>query len=164
MTQEFHSLTAFAVKLLTLEVAVQRELHVGLKHAAQLVEHTAKEEIGHYQPAVGPFDAWPELADETKAQRERMGFSPNDPLLRTGELRDSISHQVHGLEAAVGSTSDIALYQELGTSRGIPPRPFLGPALIRNEHQIMKILGHAVVRGIAGGHALAQLGYEERKV
>ena len=38
------------------------------------------------------------------------GFTPDDPLLRTGQLRDSISHQVQGLDAVVGSTSEVMVY------------------------------------------------------
>ena len=42
-------------------------------------------------------------------------------------MRDSITHELEPAELAVvvGSTEKTALYQEMGTSRGIPPRPFL---------------------------------------
>lgn len=163
MTQEFHSLTAFAARLLVMEVAVQKELRVGLKEAAQHVETQAKGELGTYQPAVGPFSAWQELAESTKEDRVRKGFTENDPLLRSGELRESISHEVHGLEAEIGTPREEGEYLELGTSK-MPPRPFLGPALIHSEKAIHKILGHAVVRGMVGGHAIAQIGYEGREV
>lgn len=45
------------------------------------------------------------------------------PWLRTGELRDSIGHQSDTSVLIVGSTSQVAVDQELGT-RFIPPRPF----------------------------------------
>ncbi len=55
------------------------------------------------------------------------GFPANNPLLRSGELRDSITMRSDGNGAIIGSPLDIALYQENGTEH-IPPRPFLGPA------------------------------------
>jgi phage gpG-like protein len=157
--KEFDSLTAFAAHLLALDAAEMVALHYGLKEVAHGIEKAAKEEIGHYQPAVGPFPAWAELADSTKADRMRQGFSENDPLLRTGELRDSISSEVVGLEAVVGSDSDVMVWQELGT-KTIPPRPVLGPAAISNEDRIKEILGRVAARGLLGGTSLpAGLGY-----
>jgi phage gpG-like protein len=158
--REFDSFGAFALHLLEREVATVVALHADLKMVAHKIEETAKEEIGHYQPEVGPFPAWAPLAESTVADRVAQGYSPDEPLLRTGDLRDSISSEVEGLEAAIGSTSDVALYQELGTSR-IPPRPLLGPAAIRNERLMLTSLGAVMVNGIAGAKLLPEaLGYE----
>lgn len=73
----------------------------------------------------------------------------------TGDLRDSIEHTVLGDEAHVGSNSEIAEYQELGTAH-IPPRSFLGSALVQTTDEVVKIIGEGVVgaltgREIAGG-------------
>ena len=147
--REFASLGSFAAYLLERDVAVAVALEEGLKKAAEHVEKVAKDEFGEYQPAVGGFPAWAELADSTKAQRVALGYSENDPLLRSGELRDSIGHEVAGLEAVVGSTDDVMVYQELGTET-IPPRPVLGPAAIRSEAVIQRMIGEAAVLGILG--------------
>ncbi|MBB3258223.1 HK97 gp10 family phage protein [Paraburkholderia bannensis] len=157
----FKSLTDFSLfAAAALPVITLAEMKRGLEHCATVVEHTAKQEIGTYQDAVGPFSAWPQLADSTQEERERLGFTPNDPLLRKGDLRDSIEHETEQLRAVIGSKSDIAAYQEFGTNR-IPPRPFMGPAVIHNEKLIVKILGGAVARGISGGHIAAPaLGYD----
>jgi phage gpG-like protein len=80
-------------------------------------------------------------------------------LLRTGELRDSIHHDVTELVATIGSTSEIAEWQEFGTER-IPPRPFLGPAAVRNHDKMMDELGGAVTSAIVGKDAVhSSLGY-----
>lgn len=151
----------FAERLVEIAILENEVLHEGLKQAAKLVEKTAKDEIGHYQPEVGNFPEWAELKESTQEQRVRQGYTPNDPLLRSGELRDSISSEVEGLEAAIGSDSDIMVYQEFGTSKGIPPRPVLGPAAYRNKDNICKIIGAAAVTGIMGGKKLDQaLGYD----
>jgi HK97 gp10 family phage protein len=158
--KEFTSLGQFARHLATLEVAVALELRAGLDQVATAVKEKAKDEIGEYQKAIGPFPAWAPLAESTVADRVAKGYSPDEPLLRTGEMRDSIDKSVSGMEATIGSTSQIAVYQELGTDK-IPPRPFLGPAVLHNEKLIKRILGRAFVTGLLGrGNMPSSLGYE----
>lgn len=159
--KEFKSLADFgAFTALALPVALLSEMRHGMAKSAQLIETAAKREIGEYQPAAGAFPAWAELAESTKADRVAKGFSEDEPLLRTGDLRDSIKHEVSEFEAVIGSESDIAAYQEFGTDK-IPPRPFMGPALFNNSERIAKILGAAVAIGVSGGQrAAASLGYD----
>lgn len=154
------SLLGMVVKFAEAEVAIHMNATRALEIVARKVEATAKSEIGVYQDAIGPFGAWPELAESTQEERGRLGYTPNDPLLRTGELQRSISHNVKDLEATIGSDSDIMVYQEFGTSR-IPPRPVIGPAAERNHEVIMKELGGAVVAGLIGSRSIhASLGYD----
>jgi hypothetical protein len=102
----------FAAAAADIEVAKR----AALEEACQLVEERAKSLIGV------PHAEWPPLQPETIARKDGV----NSPLLETGEMRDSIHHTVvdssHGY---VGSNEDKAVWQELGTSRGIPPRSFL---------------------------------------
>lgn len=128
---------------------IEDATHRGLERASRIVEDEAKREIGTYQDQAGPFGAWAELADATKADRVAKGFTENDPLLRTGDMRDTISHVVGRHEAAIGSDSEIAVYQELGTSR-IPARSFLGGAAFRKAEEVATTLGHAAVLGLVG--------------
>jgi hypothetical protein len=72
-------------------------------------------------------------------------FPTPKPLLRTGEMRDSIEYVV-----AVGSDLDVAVYQELGTSR-IPPRSFLASAAIASDDRIHRLAAASVVGVLAGG-------------
>ena len=148
------SLAGFAAKLADLTVAVHEESARGLERAAQVVEAEAKAEIGTYQDQAGPFAAWAQLADSTLADKERLGYAPPDnPLLRTGEMRDSIEHTVEmeGVAgtAYVGSDNPIAEYQELGTER-IPPRSFLGGALFRKQDEVVQIAGRYVYGALVG--------------
>jgi hypothetical protein len=132
----FLGLAEHLVRLGTMEARTEN----ALEHACAKIEKLAKEKIGEYQDKAGPFAAWAPLTESTKADRSQQGFSEDDPLLRTGELRDSIEHQVHGLEGQVGSNLDIAVYQELGT-KTIPPRSFLGGAAFELEPEIREELG-----------------------
>lgn len=78
-----------------------------------------------------------------------QGFEENEPLLRTGELRDSIEHAVGAGEAAIGSNNDKAVWQELGTDK-IPPRSFLGSAAVENAEAVKKIVGETIVIALVG--------------
>ena len=148
--KELHSISEFISHMAVMDVHAVLAVHEGLKKCAVAIEKAAKEEIGTYQGDAPPFGAWSELADATKEDRVRQGFTENDPLERTGELRESISHIVDGTEAAIGSDSDVMVYQELGTDK-IPPRSVLGSAAVNNINLVKKTLGHAAATGLLYG-------------
>jgi HK97 gp10 family phage protein len=160
MKKLFESPLKFAEHLLQAVAGEELALHEGLKISCKLIEKKAKEKIGEYQNAAGEFPAWAPLADATKADRVRQGFSEDEPLLRTGELRDSIQSEVKVLEGIVGSKSPIAAYQEFGTAT-IPPRPFIGPSAFENKDKIKAIVGLAAFEGITGGKKLYEFSNEE---
>ena len=148
--KEFKSFGALA-KALKRNV---NELKIGMATAMEIsaiaVTGEAKSIIGHYQrDNMGGSEPWAELKDSTKADRLAKGYSENDPLLRSGELWESIQFEASGNEFIVGSDDPISLYQELGTPR-IPPRPFLAPALYRNIPTIMHNIGEAIEKSLAG--------------
>ncbi len=149
------SLSGFIAHLAGFQLRVAEAEHKALEHAAKLVADEARREVGTYQDAAGPFAAWPELADATKADRLRHGFSENDPLLRTGEMRDSIGHAIGDKEAAIGSNNEKAVWQELGAAK-IPPRSFLGGAAVRKAEDVARILGAAPVIALVGSGAVSR--------
>lgn len=148
--REFNGIGAFIAHLAAIDGALHRQMEHALEKSAEAIEDAAKAQLGTYQPAVGPFPAWVPLAEATKTDRERQGFAPDNPLLRDGSLiRDSIQHEVHGLDAVVGSKEDVAAYQEFGTSR-IPPRPFMGPAAVTAGKEIREIVGTGLAAAFVG--------------
>jgi HK97 gp10 family phage protein len=150
MSHEFGSLGDLALHFAQLQVSALAELQKGLKKAATVVQNEAKASIGEYQDAVGPFPAWEPLSDATEREKAAKGYPVDAPLLRTGEMRDSIVKEVSGLEAVIGSLDDKMLYHEFGTAH-IPPRPVLGPAVFKKREKIQKILGAAGVAALVGG-------------
>lgn len=126
------------------------------------VQARAMNKIGHYQPAVGPFNAWQTLAPVTLAQKQRAGAAGDDPLIgyypagSANEvwpvaLRASIEIAQHTpLVAEVGTNDPIGPWQEFGTSRGIPPRPFMRPSGYE-EAQDFKRAMEAVILAVAAG-------------
>lgn len=150
---QFESLGALAQHLTSDAITELRPLQRGLERAAVLIEKSAKEEIGHYQPDVGPFPEWAQLAESTEAQKAAHGYPTGAPLLRTGALQKSIQHEVHPLEAIIGSTDEVMTYHEFGTSK-MPPRPVMGPALFKNIAEVQRLIGGAAAEGLAGGQVI----------
>jgi len=158
---DFNSLGGLAFHLAKVATAEYLEMHEGLERCAKAIEKTAKNELGYYQDAVGPFQDWAELAESTKADRIAHGFTENDPGKRSGKMQGSISHEVDGLTAYVGSEDQDLVYFEFGTSKQ-PPRPVLGPAVIHNKDKIIRIIGKTAVSGLVGGSRIhASLGYDD---
>jgi len=122
---EFSKVVADMAKRVPIEIANVAEL-TGLSAKAK-----ARSLIGQERPE------WPPLADVTVEEKTRLGYvgrvSATDPLLRTGEMRDSIEFEVleapgTGVSVAIYSNNEKAVIHELGGDY-VPPRPFLATAL-----------------------------------
>jgi hypothetical protein len=136
------SLGEFARMLTDAAIANEAEGQ-GVVKACKVVQAKAKSYIGSYDHPGN----WGQLAQATQEDRARRGFPANEPLLRTGELRDSLKIDApyrNGAETYgyVYSASPIAKYQELGTV-SIPPRPFLSTAAMECEPRVHAILAKA---------------------
>lgn len=141
---DFSSLAAFAARLSLIAMEIEPATQSALEKSAQMIETEAKRVIGTYEYG------WPQLAPATRADRVAKGFPENEPLLRTGEMRDSIEHTVGKNEAHIGSNNEKAVWQELGTSRGTPPRSYLGDAAMRKAPEVVSLIGHDAAGVIAG--------------
>jgi hypothetical protein len=145
MTTVF-TLPGFVQHLAGLRMAMPMAERAALEHAAVIVETEAKRVLGTYDYG------WPPLSPVTIA-RKATGDSPG---LETGEMRDSIDHQVGHLgpggqlEAHVGSNLDKAIWFELGTARQ-PPRSFLAQAAIRKEQDIADDIGRRITAFLSSG-------------
>lgn len=154
VAQEFESLEAFAFHLVAAAVAMKVAKKHALREATKVICADARKQIGEYQEAVGEYPAWEPLAESTEDEKARLGAPPDAPLLRYGDLQKSFRGEViNDNEAIAGSTDPVMNYHELGTSK-MPPRPVLGPAYVKNEKKIQKILGVAVVDAILSGQHL----------
>jgi hypothetical protein len=111
-----------------------------------MIQKKAKAAIGK------DHEMWPPLAASTIYDKEHKGYAVPKPLLRTGEMRDSIQYTVEGNQGCVGSNDPKAVWQELGTSR-IPPRSFLRSSAISSEDRIHRMAAAATVGALLGyGH------------
>lgn len=147
--KEFQSFGSFARHLLVTAAVGEEVTHHITEKAGKIIQKDAQKRIGEYQGYTGPFNSWAPLAEATIADRVAKGFTPDDPLLRTGDLRDSIQVEAKGNEVIVGSDSDIAMYQELGTEK-IPPRPFLGPAAFDSKLNIGEMAAKTAIAWLSG--------------
>lgn len=163
--REFKSIAAFLRFMETMPAKMLTAGNLGLADAARLIQETARAEMGHYQGPAGPFAAWPELAGSTQEEREKLGFTPNDPELRNGELCDAIEMAAGDGRAAVGvpnrmvgdgsrqnpirDIGQVAIDQEFGTSR-TEPRSFIGSAAFRKTHEAVDLVAGSVAATLAG--------------
>ena len=143
------TLMGFATFLAGAPIRLAAAEYSAMERAAKLVQAETRHEIGTYQSDAGPFAAWAELADSTKQDRVRQGFTENDPGLRTGEMQASIGYAVGVREAAVGSDEEKMEWFELGTSKQ-PPRSALGGAAFRKAPEVAQILGQSAVMALLG--------------
>lgn len=139
----------FIAEMQRIQATMDDAIRDGLKEAAEIVEEEAKDRIGNYQSAAGPFKAWKQLDPSTQTRRTAEGFTANDPLERTGDLKKSIEHKVGRNEAVIGSNDEAALPNEMGTADA-PPRSFLGGALYSKTDEVVDAIGKRVFRHITG--------------
>lgn len=99
--------------------------------------------------------------NKTKAHHPSMPGNP--PAVDSGKLRESIKYEVHGegkeVYGIVGSSQtdeNYAVYTEYGTTKGgwgghgMAPRPWLRPAMTKNNDWIRKSIANAVAAGLKG--------------
>lgn len=149
MIKRYSSFGALAKHFESVLLTERVRLVQSLEDSCILLENSAKEKFGKYQTADGEYPAWAELKTATKKQRVRAGYTPNDPLLRDGTLKESIHHSVDNvnLTAIVGSNDKIMAYQEMGTAT-IPPRPVLGPTAYKHANDVVNIIQRAAFKGL----------------
>jgi hypothetical protein len=122
-----------------------------LAEIAILIRDEAKSAIGTYKYN------WQPLAESTVARK-----GADEPLLFTGELRDSMEAKIFADEekAYVGSNNDKAVWHELGTNH-FPPRSFLLSAALQKEREAVNIakrnIRTAWTSAVTGHNDLAQL-------
>jgi HK97 gp10 family phage protein len=136
------SLGGLVAHLLTAKADMHYAEELALERVCVLLEKSAKSAIGTYR-----FD-WTPLKPETIARKT----TGDKPLLETGELRDSITHNVdaNGKDAYVGTNDPVAKYHEFGTSH-IPARPFLGGALMQQEAKIPRVIARTISAALSSG-------------
>ena len=143
------SLDGFVAALRVMPRAVRAAEQRGLEYGAKLIADEARAELGTYQGAAGSLPAWARLAEATQEERSRLGYTPDDPGLRSGAMRDSIQQSVQHPVAVVGSNDPNLVYFEHGTSKQ-PARPVLGSAAFRKGEEAANAIGAAVERALAG--------------
>lgn len=142
MARTFGSIAAFVAFLEGRVASLPAAQRRGLAEASAVVLEEARGLPGTYQAG------WPKLEAATIVRKS----AGDSPLLETGALRDSYARRVvSDREAAIGSDDPKATWQELGTSRGIPPRPVLKTAAVRKEGEVRRILVETIGRHMAGG-------------
>lgn len=143
-------------KFLSVPEGVHLATKMALTKSAVEVHKTAVKKFGHYQSAIGPYQAWAVLNPDYVKRKIAAGSPGDDPLIGHNKsknkvyptpLRQALTMNVQMMHAQVGTNDPIGKWQEFGTSR-IPARPFLRPALYQNEAKIKEIFSESVALGI----------------
>lgn len=141
------TLASFAAHLHAIERDVDHVPQRIIEFAAKAIQAEAKAAIGTGRAG------WPPLAASTLEHK-----GADTPLLETGALRESIEYTIGDHEGWVGTNDPKAAWQEFGTSRGIPPRPFMGSALEARRADIVKAARAMLAAAVAGrGHNAHEL-------
>jgi hypothetical protein len=129
-----------------------------LRTGAELIKTAARECIGEYQPAKGEIPAWAPLSPATQADRVSKGFTADDPLLRTGALRDAIEvRPVSEDEILVGvfdpEMETVAAAMEFGyfnvrANRVVPPRSFIRGTAFEQGGVVAAAIGRAFIENM----------------
>lgn len=94
---------------------------------------------------------WAPLAESTVAEKFRKGW-PLDPLIRTGDLVQSLTHRPLGVEhitgrsVSAGTDVSYAKFHQTGTRR-MPQRLLFSPSQIRKEEAATSAVANWIVKG-----------------
>jgi HK97 gp10 family phage protein len=120
------------------------DISVSLTDNSDLIKDALEDQLEQALIAVG-------IAAENNAKREITRAVYDQPesktYVRTGRLRNSLTHSVEMNEKAVyiGSAVEYAAYVELGTSR-MRERPYLRPAVANYTDEYKSLIKQALSR------------------
>ena len=152
--KNFNSFMDFALHLGMITESNSIKTRESLEVYTEFLKKKIKDRFGNYmREEAGQFEQWKELAASTKSDRVSKGYTPNDPLLRSGKIRDSVESEVKSYigkhVAVVASKDQIMVWQELGTSR-IPPRSVFGAEAYLNKDKIAEFVALSTINRISG--------------
>ena len=91
-----------------------------------------------------------QVLSDTQKHKERAlmkcgaaweSYAKQDAPVDTGRLRNSLTHEMEGEDTIdIGSNVEYAIYQELGTSRGVTEKRFLTNAGRNHIYEYIKII------------------------
>ena len=156
--REFKDIESFTRFMETRVIpAIPRAIHKGVEDGAVRIRKATQAQLGKYLDGPEPGLPTAPLADSTIDERIRLGFTPDDPGLRSGDMRDSYGERVStaGLrvEASIGSDEIAAVVFEVGRleqGNYQPPRPELAVAAARNETAVVNGVSKMLVRTLSG--------------
>lgn len=146
------TLDQFSKYLSQIAPHVEDELNKSIKLCCEKVRSDIQESMAHTER-----DMSKTYFTNNKTEAHHPSMPGNPPAPDTGNLRNSIRYEVHGeskeIYGIVGSSQldeNYAVYTEYGTTKGgwggkgMAPRPWLRPVMIKNNDWIRKSIAEAV--------------------
>lgn len=131
--------------------SVQDKIEKTIKLCCEKIRSEIQDDMAHT-----PRDTSKVYYTNNKTVGHNPSLPGNPPAPDTGNLRNSIRYEVHNEEnevyGIVGTTQKdppYGEYLEYGTSK-MAPRPWLRPAMIKNEDWVRRSISKAVANGMKG--------------
>lgn len=131
---------------------VESELSKTIELCCQKVRSDIQESMSHTQR-----DMSKTYFTNNKTKGHHPSLPGNPPAPDTGNLRNSIRYEidskgkeVYGIVGTTQKEPDYGVYTEYGTTK-MAPRPWLRPAMQKNNELIRKSISNAVSRSLKGG-------------
>lgn len=129
-----------------------------IERAIELCGEKIRSDI-QYDMAHTPLNMERNYYSNNKTIPHHPSLPGNPPAPDTGNLRESIRYEVnkngeevYGIVGSSQKDADYGLYLEYGTSDGrIAPRPWLRPAMRKNNDFIKSTMAKAVQKTLVGG-------------
>lgn len=144
-----------------LEARIVKALAAGraaLLEGAEIVKTAAQEVIGEYQPAKGDVPAWAPLSPATQEDRIAQGYTPDDPLERSGALRESIEVRPVDADAVLVGVFDpeleiVAAAMEFGfynvrANKIVAPRSFIRGTAFEKSPEVGALIERRFIEGM----------------
>lgn len=126
-----------------------KALAAAAQEAAVLLVREARKLVSRPGPTKGHA-----TGTEVGGETIRPSAPGEPPRKRTGNLRNSISHEKaneSGTQVRVGTSERYGFWLELGTRRGLEPRPWLRPTLQKLRGKFQEIFIRHGKRGVDKG-------------
>ena len=138
--QRFDSLEKFAAHLDIMALKVGIVPYETAALVAPVLAESIKDVFGKDPPLAT-------LAQSTQIERARLGYSTNEPLVRSGSLRETVEHATEFNLAIAGSNDPVARYSEDGAPNR-PPRPVFRIGAIASLPLVKRIFKGALGKAL----------------
>lgn len=141
MTSGTMTLSDFVNALVAIKEGFSSASDSAVKKAARDTMYDFRSKVvkmhGKYQEGAGDYPDWEELAPSTIRKRTKAGYTPDDPLLASGQMVEAWEIEEGSNSITLENDTPYAGFNEEGTEH-TPQRSTVGLAMARYEDQMRR--------------------------